>query len=132
MKEHYKGLGHIAIHTQNMDESIAFYEKIGGALDRRDAVMTPAGEKKLALVAFGGFTLELIESPVPAPMTEGNIPHFAVYVDDLDAAADALRAAGVDSFLEPQKKVLPDTFGGLQNWFFTGPSGEQIELLQML
>lgn len=132
MKEHYKGLGHIAIHTQDMDGSIAFYEKIGGELAQRDAVMTPNGEKKLALVSFGGFTLELIESPVPAPMTEGNIPHFAVYVDDLDKTADALRAAGVDSFTEPQKKVLPNTFGGLQNWFFTGPSGEQIELLQML
>ena len=42
------------------------------------------------------------------------------------------RAAGVDTFLTPEKKVLPDLFGGLQNWFFTGPSGEQIELLQML
>ena len=43
-----------------------------------------------------------------------------------------VRAEGVDTFLTPEKKVLPDLFGGLQNWFFTGPSGEQIELLQML
>lgn len=132
MKKHYKGLGHIAIHTQDIDASIAFYEKIGGDLAQRDAVTTPAGEKKLALVSFGGFTIELIQSPVSTPMAEGNIPHFAVYVDDLDSTADALRAAGVDSFMESQKKVLPNTFGGLQNWFFTGPSGEQIELLQML
>ena len=32
MKEHYQGLGHVAIYTKNIDESIAFYEKIGGAL----------------------------------------------------------------------------------------------------
>ena len=44
----------------------------------------------------------------------------------------AVKAAGVFSFTTPEKRVLPDTFGGLQNWFFTGPSGEQIELLQML
>ena len=66
------------------------------------------------------------------PLTEGNVPHFAVYVDDLDAAAAAVRAAGVDTFMTPEKKVLPGLFGGLENWFFTGPSGEQIELLHML
>lgn len=134
MKAHYQGLGHVAIYTANMEESIAFYEKIGGALAQRDSVAMPEGEKKLALVSFGGFTLELIEPPVGTmvPSGEGSIPHIAVYVDDLDATAAAIKAAGVTTFTEPEKKVLPDTFGGLQNWFFTGPSGEQIELLQML
>jgi len=132
MKAHYQGLGHIAIYTKDMDESIAFYEKIGGRLHKSAAIPTPAGEKRLALVAFSGFLLELIQSPAPVPMDEGNIPHFAVYVDDVDAAAAAVKAAGVDTFLTPEKKVLPDLFGGLENWFFTGPSGEQIELLKML
>ena len=115
-----------------MDGSIAFYEKIGGSLSRRETISTPDGEKQLALVSFAGFLLELIQSPVPVPMGEGNIPHFAVYVDDVDAAAAALRSAGVDTFLKPEKTVLPNLFGGLENRFFTGPSGEQIELLHML
>lgn len=63
MKEHYKGLGHVAIYTADMEQSIAFYEKIGGSVYKRDGVQTPAGEKKLALVEFGGFLLELIEPP---------------------------------------------------------------------
>ena len=124
MNEHFKGLGHIAIYTKDMDESIAFYEKLGGSLRQRAAVSTPNGEKLLALVAFGGVILELIQSPTPMPMTEGNIPHFALYVDDVDAAAASIRAAGVNTFLTPEKKVLPNLFGGLENWFFTGPSGE--------
>ena len=132
MKELYQGLGHIAIHTRDMAESIAFYEKIGGALYKQDAIPTPDGEKKLALVEFGGFLLELIQSPTPVPMDQGNIPHFAVSVDDVDAAAADIRAAGVDTFLTPEKVVVPGLFGGLENWFFTGPSGEQIELLHML
>lgn len=132
MNTHYQGLGHIAIHTKDIGESIAFYEKLGGALHKQASMPTPNGEKGLALVEFGGFLLELIQSPVPVPMTEGNIPHFAVYVDDLDAAAAAVKAAGVDTFLTPEKVVLPELFGGLENWFFTGPSGEQIELLHML
>ena len=132
MKEHYQGLGHVAIYTADMDQSIAFYEKIGGGLKNQASIQTPDGEKKLALVDFGGVTLELIQAPTPMPLTEGNVPHFAVYVDDVDAAAADIKAAGVDTFLTPQKKVLPNLFGGLENWFFTGPSGEQIELLQML
>ena len=132
MKEHYQGLGHVAIYTADMDQSIAFYEKIGGGLKNQASIQTPDGEKKLALVDFGGVTLELIQAPTPMPLTEGNVPHFAVYVDDLDAAAAAVRAAGVDTFMTPEKKVLPGLFGGLENWFFTGPSGEQIELLHML
>ena len=132
MKEHIQGLAHVAVYTKDIEESIAFYEKLGGAVEGRGAVPTPEGEKKLALVSLGGVTLELIQSPTPVPMGEGNLPHLALRVDDLDAAAAAVRAAGVDTFLTPEKKVLPELFGGLQNWFFTGPSGEQIELLQTL
>ena len=44
---------------------------------------------------FGGITLELIQSPGAMPMGEGNVPHFAILVDDLDAAAAEIRAAGV-------------------------------------
>jgi len=132
MKEHFQGLAHVAVYTQNMEESIAFYEKLGGALEDQGSVFTPAGEKKLALVSFGGAVLELTQSPTPVSMEEGNIPHIALLVDDLDAAAAAVRAAGVDTFLTPEKRVLPDLFGGVQNWFFTGPSGEQFELLQKL
>ena len=132
MHEHYLGLGHVAVYTRDMEESIAFYEKLGGTVKDRDGVPTPEGEKKLALVSFGGITLELVQDPGAMPMEAGNIPLFALLVDDLDAAAAAVRAAGVDTFLTPEKKVLPGLFGGLQNWFFTGPSGEQIELLQIL
>lgn len=66
MKEHYKGIGHIAIYTVDMDQSIAFYEMIGGSVFKRDGVETPEGLKKLALVEFGGFLLELIEPPADA------------------------------------------------------------------
>lgn len=132
MREHYQGLGHVAIYTASMDGSIAFYEKIGGALRQQASLQTPEGEKKLALVDFGGVTLELIQSPTPMPLAEGNVPHFAVLVDDIDRTAADLKAAGVDTFMTPEKKVLPNLFGGLENWFFTGPSGEQIELLKML
>lgn len=128
MFNHYQGLGHIAIRTLNVEESISFYEKIGGALLKTDHLQTAEGEKTLALVFFAGVTLELIQ--VFAPTADGVIPHFAIYVDDVETAAAELQSVGV-SFMSPTKNVM-QLFGGLENRFFTGPSGEQIELLRML
>lgn len=129
MNEHYQGLGHVAVRTADMDKSIAFYERIGGKLLQRAPACPPTQACELALVELAGFIVELIASD---PGGEGVIPHIAIYVDDVDQAAADLKALGVDTFLTPEKVVMPDTFGGLENWFFTGPSGEQLELLKML
>lgn len=65
MKQHYQGLGHIAVYTADMDASIAFYEKIGGSLHLRAPACPPEQQRELALVEFGGFLVELIAAPVP-------------------------------------------------------------------
>ncbi len=129
-----KGLAHIAIFTADLQKSIAFYESLGGIVQARDAVQKPTGINQIALLAWCGFVLELIE---PHDGTEvssqaGAIAHFAVEVSDLAAAVQEVQGAGIDTFLTAEPKVLPQLFGGLTNWFFTGPSGEQIELLQKL
>lgn len=133
MKE-LKGLAHIAIFTKDMQESICFYEALGGIVKQRDSVQKVTGVNQLAIVALAGFQLELIE---PHDGTEicacaGAIPHIAIEVADLLEAVSAVRAKGIHTFLTEKPNVLPDVFGGVQNWFFTGPSGEQIELLQKL
>lgn len=128
------GLAHIAIYTKDMENSIAFYARLGGVCKARDAVQKAEGKNLLALVDWAGFTLELIEPYDHAMVTgqEGALPHFAVSVTDLDAAIAQVKEAGVNSFLTDAPNELPNTFGGLRNIFFTGPDGESIELLQML
>ena len=127
--ELFQGLGHIAIRTKDVENSIAFYEKLGGRLLRRsDAI--PG--KLLALVDFCGVTLELIQAPGELPAEEGLIPHFAIAVADVDAAAAQLAAAGLNSFETPGKSVSETLFGGLENRFFRGPDGERIELVKLL
>lgn len=132
MKENYKGLGHIAVFTEDLDKSIEFYVKIGGSLQTRSRSQGAGVAKDLALVEFGGFLIELIQSPEAMPIGEGSIAHFAVLVDDVDKAAADIEAAGVDTFTTPDKIVMPATFGGLHARYFKGPSGETIELLHML
>ena len=132
MKEHYTGAAHVAVLTCDIEESIRFYEKIGGELLDRGSLPDGTGTKYLALVSFAGFVLEFLQPAEAKQEQDGVIPHFAVYVDDVDKAAEDLKALGVDTFTAPQKKVLPSLFGGLENRFLRGPSGEQIELLKML
>ena len=49
MKNLYQGPGHIGIFTKDIAQSIAFYEKIGGTLLKRDCAHPPEGDKPLAL-----------------------------------------------------------------------------------
>lgn len=130
MENIYAGLGHIAVNTDNMAQSIAFYERIGGKLLAEDKIEKPEGTLLLALVDIGGVTVELLQHPDKRPLIAGAIPHFALLVHNVDKAAEFIKAAGVTTFKTPEKAVC-DTFGGLDNWFFVGPSGEEIELLKM-
>lgn len=131
MENIYAGLGHIAVNTEDMAASIAFYEKIGGKLLAEDKIEKPEGTLLLALVDIGGVTVELLQHPDRRPLIAGAIPHFALLVHDVDKAAAFIRAAGIETFKTAEKAVCPELFGGLDNWFFVGPSGEEIELLKM-
>ena len=131
MNKHFQGLAHIGVMTHDLEASLAFYKALGGAETDRATLSTPEGEKTLVMVAVGGVTVELIVPPVPAAFHEGVVSHFALYVDDIDAAHDAMVAAGIHTFQTP-KKNESTIFGGAPNWFFTGPSGERIELMETL
>ena len=131
MNQHFKGLAHIGVMTNDLDKSLAFYKALGGVETDRAILSTPEGEKTLVMVAVGGITVELILPPVPMDLHEGVVSHFALYVEDIDAAHDAMVAAGIHTFQTPEKNEST-IFGGAPNWFFTGPSGERIELMETL
>lgn len=131
--KHVTGPAHIALMTADIDASIKFYEMLGGETYDHGTVEKPAGPSKLAMVRIHGYDLELIQPATGLDgISNGAFAHLAFEVDDLEAAIAQVRALGVDSFLTADKVVLPALFGGVQNIFFTGPSGEEIELLQKL
>ena len=128
----HQGLAHIAVLTEDMEKTIAFYELLGGTCTERASVQKPTGVNQLAMIDRGGFWMEAIQPGDGTPVTAqgGVLPHIAIEVTDLPAVAAELKAQGIDTFLTPEPVVLPELFGGLRNWFFTGPSGEQIELIE--
>lgn len=127
-----KGLAHIAILTTDIEKSIKFYERLGGMCTARGSVQKPTGVNQLAMLKIWGFEFEFIQpgDGSAANAVEGVIPHIAIEVKDLMHAVNMLKVMGVNTFRTEQPNVLPDLFGGLQNIFFTGPSGELIELIE--
>ena len=82
----------------------------------------------MAMVEFAGITIELIQ--VFEPVEAGIIPHFAIYVDNLLDVVQEIAATGIDSF--PTKRIQRlKVFNGITNWILYGPSGEEIEFVQM-
>lgn len=130
--KHFQGLAHVAVLTEDIECTISFYEKLGGKCTDRAAVRKPTGENKLAMIDLAGFSIEAIEPAdgVPPDAQGGVMPHIAIEVSNLDDCAYQLREMGVDSFVTEKPVDLPHVFGGVRNWFFTGPSGEQIELIE--
>lgn len=127
----FRGLAHIAVLTKDLERTVAFYETLGGTCTARDSVQKPTGVNQLAMIDMGGFWLEIVQPGNGIVSAEGGaIPHFAIEVENLEECAAELKAMGMDTFLTDAPAVLPNLFGGLKNWFFTGINGEQIELIE--
>ena len=134
---------HVMLVVSNLDSSITFYTT---AFDLQVAqritelhVTGANGNQsarpvKMALLKFPGqeFVLELAERP--APSTTGPAPyyqHLGVDVKDIAAAAERVRQAGGR---DPSAIQTVSTSSGTvaKNMFFRGPSGELLELMQIV
>jgi catechol 2,3-dioxygenase-like lactoylglutathione lyase family enzyme len=134
---------HVMLVVSNLDSSVAFYtaafdlqvaQRIS-ELKVTGANGTPnARPVKMALLKFPGqeFVLEMGERPAQAPA--GPPPyyqHLGVDVRDIEAAAERVRKAGGRD-LSPINTVSTSTGTVAKNMFFRGPSGELVELMQVV
>ena len=134
---------HVMLVVSNLDSSIAFYT---AAFDlqvaQRITELSVTGANgtstprpvKMALLKFPGqeFVLELGERP--APPSTGPAPsyqHLGVDVSDIAAAAERVRQTGGRN---PSAIQTVSTASGTvaKNMFFRGPSGELVELMQIV
>lgn len=128
-------LHHLAIQTRDWDQSLHFYtevlgmEQVGGfKLPHRDVIFLNMG---------GGDLVELF-----SPIKEGDyelpdydngklaVFHFALAVEDVDAATERCRAAGYEVKIEPKLLQLDGIHARLA--FVIGPNGEHIEFFKDL
>jgi catechol 2,3-dioxygenase-like lactoylglutathione lyase family enzyme len=131
------GLHHISILTRDYAESVRFYRDVLGMSLRLEFNI---GVRPYALLDMGDGSYIELQSPrlpdesakrepeISDQATGVPVAHFALATTDVRGAIEKVRAAGYPVTVEPkdvQLNTLPASVA-----FFTGPSGESVELFQ--
>jgi catechol 2,3-dioxygenase-like lactoylglutathione lyase family enzyme len=109
-----RAIHHVSINVSDVDAAVTFYTEVLGAELRGDRPDFGFGG---AWLDFGPQQVHLIEAPLPPNLGQ----HFAVRVDDLDAAVGELRGKGYPV-------GDPSPVGNSRQAFLEDPSGNVIEL----
>jgi glyoxylase I family protein len=113
---HPLGVDHVSINVDDVDAALEFYVDALGLKPRPDR---PDFGFPGAWLDAGAQQVHLIGAAPPPDRGQ----HFAVLVDDLDAAVADLRAKGIDV-------SEPAPVGTGRQSFLRDPSGNQVELHQ--
>ncbi|AMM21627.1 glyoxalase [Frondihabitans sp. PAMC 28766] len=127
---------HVGLSVADLDRLSTFYaEGLGLTEIEEEFAMPDVGVRSVILRSPEGFKLELIErqgstpQSFPDPFTGASIQgffHWALSVDDLDAAFATLVAAGAAAVSEPADAVR----SGARFAYVHDPEGNLIELIQ--
>ena len=120
------GLQHIGLPTNDMAATVAFYQSLGFELVHK---ADNAGET-VCFLQLAGVCIEAYENG-KATGKAGAIDHIALDVDDIEAAWEAVRAAGYPT-REEKIQTLPFWSKGVRFFNIQGPNGETVEFGQIL
>ena len=126
-----KGMGfhHIGLKAANFEKSQKFYEALG----LREIVRWGEGEKLIVMLDVGdGGRIELFANGSDEYSVKGKWQHFAMKVDDVDAAYAVARAAGFGDHTAPKVVPLKATPAdmSINIAFVVGPDGEEVEFFR--
>ncbi len=156
-----RGIEHVGITVPDLDAATRFFRSAFGAVPLFDLVEPPEDEQaaRAAAEAFGlerrlgvrrgtwtramrmlrlgnGANVELFEfvadgQRAPAVPSDLGIQHLAVAVDDLDATAEAVVAAGGTLLDGPCDLPAAEAGPGNRFWYTRAPWGTTIELVSI-
>ncbi len=122
------GLQHVGLPTNNMDETAAFYEKLGFE-NVYETVNQAAGER-VVFLRLKNLMIEAYENG-NAAMSSGAIDHIAIDVVDVDAAYALAMEQGY-RVVSNGVESLPFWKNGVKFFILEGPNRERIEFNQYL
>ena len=124
-----KGFHHVALNTSDFDGTERFYTEVLGL--KKTKAWGGEGKRCAMLECADGSNIELFEVE-SVSSAEGAIVHFAFNVDDPDAFANAVSAAGYEIITSPRTAVVNGNPGFTARLAFCkGPNGEIIEFFCM-
>jgi lactoylglutathione lyase len=118
---------HTRIRVKSLEDSIAFYEKLGYRLGKRKD--SPQGNK-LAFMELEGndVFLELTWSPDYTATCPEDLMHTCLGVDDILEYCDMVEKAGIEIWPSGWREKF--TGGGTKMAFVTDPDGYEVEILE--
>lgn len=122
------GVAHIGMPTNDLDKTIAFYQKLG-FVPALETVNEAAGER-VAFLQLGDLMIETYENH-SAPEKAGALDHVAITTTDIEAAFAAVKDAGMH-LLHSSIQSLPFWEKGVRFFMVEGPNKERIEFCQKL
>ena len=119
---------HTRIRVSDMDNSIAFYEKLGFVLTRKND-NSPAGNR-LAFLELEGSDhfLELCYSPDFVVRFPEDLMHTCVGVEDIIDYCDSLENQGIEIWPDNWREKFKDDQSKMA--FVTDPDGYEVEILE--
>ena len=120
------GLQHIGLPTNDMAATVQFYHSLGF----ENAYETVNNGEKVCFLRLAGLCVEAYENG-QAGGRAGAIDHICLDVEDVEAAWEAVQAAGCRP-LESSIQALPFWSKGVRFFNILGPNGEKVEFGQIL
>lgn len=124
------GFHHVALRTTDLEKSLAFYKALG----MKEIVRWGEGAMEIVMLDIGdGGRLEVFANRGVDYPAEGRWQHFAVAVDDVEAAFELALSLGAKPNILPKTvpidgaKPTPIT---IQVAFVEGPDGELLEFFK--
>jgi len=125
------GFHHIGLKAKDLEKSLRFYKALG----MKEIVRWGEGEKEIVMLDLGdGGRIELFANGGDEFSENGKWVHFAVAVDDVDAAYELALANGALPHIAPKTVPLdsrPEKIS-IHIAFVKGPDGEQVEFFKQV
>lgn len=149
-----RGIEHVGMTVPNMEEAERFFERAfeaqvlyrvlpkqaddqsGEEVGTINGMPRDNAQRAISMLRMGtGANLELFEVAHPtgesAQICSMGLTHFSIVVDDIEAAARAVKAAGGTLFEGPNDCSDAESGPGNKLWFFHTPWQSLVEMLQL-
>mgnify|MGYP003253288424 FL=1 len=126
VKDFCTGIQHIGIPTNNIEETICFYEQLGFHV----ALLTKNKDEAVAFLQMHNLIIETYENK-SAIMQAGAIDHIALDVKNIDALFELVKMKHFH-ILDEQVNSLPFWEHGVRFFTIVGPNKEKIEFCEKL
>lgn len=128
MKEFLCGVHHIGLPTNNMDETIAFYQKLGAQTVFEKTVQEAGKPIRVVHLRLADLLIEAYERDEISGVA-GAVDHVAIQVNDIDAVYKRVKEMGLTLMVD--EIGISEYWPNPTRWFFViGCNGERIEFEQ--